>query len=290
MKKAFIWSLIFLWLLQTMPLPAPGEEPTPNPKPYVAVMDFEADPGLPKGIERVVSDKVREALLSAAKYILIDRANVEIIMKELAFAQTGVCNQTCAVEVGRALSAHLIITGRVSQLAPTQCQVSGQMTDVERTDIVRSASERCVCEPLEILNAAEYVALSLAGLEAKPGNIVIQTTPVPAIVYVDGEKKGNAPVTVKVKPGTHKVMVAAKGYQMTESTVSVPPGANMSMNLVLKKEKRKWYASWWFLGTVGLAATGGIVAAVSGASGGGGGGGGGGKPKSGSITISGGGP
>jgi len=285
-RKIFIWTLIFAWIYQSIPVfPVRAEEAAPQARPYVAVMDFEAESGLPAGINRIISDKIRESLLSTAKYILIDRANVDVIMKELAFAQTGVCDQTCAVEIGRALSAHFIVTGRVSQLGPNQCQVSGQMTDVARTDIVRSASERCDCEAMEILNAAEYVALSLAGVEAKPGTVVIQAIPTVAIVYVDGEKKGNTPINVKVKPGSHKIMVAARGFQMSEKILSITPGATVSVSFALKKEKRKWYESWWFLGAVGLAAAGGVAAAVSGSTSGGGGGGGGKSTPSGTVNV-----
>ncbi len=273
MKKVFVWVLAFAWTLQTVPLPVWGQTGgTPKRKEYVAILDFEVEGEIMKGLHRAVADKVREALLSTRKYIIVDRGNIRIIMDELAFGQTGHCDESCAVEVGRALSAHLIITGRITRLGPNECQVSGQMTDVERTDVVRSASESCSCEATDIIAAAETIGLALAGVEAKRGTLVINATPKTSIVYVDGAKKGNTPVSVKVKPGRHKIMVAARGYAMQERQITVAPGATMPMNFRLKEEKKKWYQTWWFYTIVGVAVAGGVAAGVSGGSGGGGGG------------------
>jgi len=279
MKKILVWALVFAWVWQTMPVRLMAETAKPKRKPYVAVMDFEAGEGIMKGLNRAVTDKVREGLMSTRKYVIIDRANIQMIMSELAFGQTGICDQSCAVQVGRALSAHFIITGRITQLGPEECQVSGQMTDVERTEIVRSASERCSCTATEIIASAETVAFAMAGVEARRGTLVIQSTPKAAVVYVDGDKKGSTPTNVKVKPGSHKVMVAAKGYKMQERAITMAPGATQSLNFKLEKEKKKWYATWWFYTLVGVAAAGGVAAAASGSSSSGGGG-----EKSGSST------
>ena len=298
MKKTLSIVLTIFLLIQTTPLPVKAEtgaEPPPK-KQYLAVMDFEAGEGVKKDIGRIVGDKVRETILATKKYIIIDRANIEIIMEELKFGQTAICDQTCAVQVGRALSAHLIITGRVSKLSAESCQVSGQMTDVERTDVVQNASEKCGCGAEETLVAAEAVALALVGI-GKPGTVIIQTTPVPASVYVDGDRKGVTPLNIKLRPGSHKIMVAAKKYEMQERVITVVPETTQSLNFSLKKEKKKWYASWWFYTIVGVVAAGGIAAAAAGGassgggggggggSSGGGGGGGGGTPTTGSVPV-----
>ena len=264
MKRGLSVLLVFSWIIQTTPLPLKAETATETPekKQYIAVMDFEAGEGMEKDIGRLVGDKVRETILSIRKYIVIDRANVQIIMSELAFAQTGLCDESCAVQVGRALSAHLIITGRVNKLGAESCQVSGQLTDVERTDVVQTASEKCGCGAEDVLAASEAIALSLMGIEAKMGTLVIQTTPVTASVFVDGDKKGVTPINVRVKPGSHKIMVAAKRYEMQERVITMAPGITQSLNFSLKKEKRKWYTTWWFYTIVGVAITGGITAAV----------------------------
>ena len=264
MKRVLSVLLVLSLIIQTTPLPLKAETvaEAPEKKHYIAVMDFEAGEGMEKDIGRLVGDKVRETILNTKKYIVIDRANVQIIMTELAFAQTALCDQSCAVQIGRALSAHLIITGRVNKLGAESCQVSGQLTDVERTDVVQTASEKCGCGGEDILAASEAIALTLMGIEAKMGTLVIQTTPVAANVFVDGDKKGVTPINVKVKPGSHKIIVAAKGYGMLERVTTVAPGITQSLNFSLKKEKRKWYAAWWFYTIVGVVVTGGVAAAV----------------------------
>jgi hypothetical protein len=163
--------------------------------------------------------------------------------------------------------------------------VSGQITDVERTDIVRSVSESCECSGNEILAAAETVAFALGGVLANRGTLVIQSAPKSAVVYIDGEKKGNTPVSVKVKPGQHKIIVAARDYRMEERNVTVAPAANMSINFQLKKEKRRFYQAWWFYAIVGVVTAGGVAAIVASSTGRGGGGGEKSPPPTGTVII-----
>jgi len=285
MRKNLVWLLIFSWILQSTPLPSQGETVTPEKKPYLAVMDFEIAGELSKDTGRTVSDKIRETLHGTNKYILVDRGNIEIIMKELAFSQTALCDQSCAVQVGRLASAQFIITGRVVQMAPNECRVTAQLTDTESTNIVNTSSESCPCSAEGIISAAETVALKLAEVPLARGTMVIQATPKSTVIFIDGNRQGKTPLNIKVPAGTHKVMAAAPGYILQEKEITIAPEQNMPVQFNLKK---KWYSTWWFYTVVGTVAVGGVAAVVAGASGGGGGGGGGGTTptKTGSISLS----
>ena len=80
MKKVLVWALAFAWVWQTIPLPVRGQTAKPKRRPYVAVMDFEVGAGIQKGLGRAVGDKVRQGILSTRKYVIIDRANIQMIM------------------------------------------------------------------------------------------------------------------------------------------------------------------------------------------------------------------
>jgi len=237
-------------------------------------MDLQVANDLPETLSKALSDRIREMLMKTGKYVIIDRGNTEVIMAEIARGQTGCYDEKCAVQVGRLLSAHFIVTGAVVKLGPNECQVSAQLTDVARAEIIQAASDRCSCDGTALVGAAENVALDLAGISRQPGKIVIQSTPSGGLVYIDGERAGQTPFNAEVKPGRHKVMVTARGYKLEEQTVTIAPGASTSLNFSLQKEKKKWYQTWWFYTAAGVAVAGGIAGAfAAGGSRGGGGGG-----------------
>jgi len=50
---------------------------------------------------------------------------------------------------------------------------------------------------------------------------------------VDGEPAGTSPVSVRLKPGTHRVRAAQDGYQPLERDVELAPGARVQLELSL---------------------------------------------------------
>lgn len=249
-------------------------------------MDLQVEKDMPQALSKALSDRIREMLMKTGKYVIIDRGNTEVIMSEIARGQTGCYDEACAVQVGRLLSAHFIVTGAVTKLGPNECQISAQLTDVARAEIVQAASDRCSCEGTALTGAAENVALDLAGIPRKPGKIVVSSTPSGGIVYVDGERAGQTPFNVEVKPGRHKIMVTAKGYQLQEQTITMQPGGSLSLNFALQKEKKKWYQQWWFYAAAGVILAGGVAAGVTAASGSNGGGSTPATPTTGTIPLS----
>jgi len=296
MKKILALSLTFVIFFSTLPLPAEQSAPSPDAappaapptavqqpaasplatpatehKPYLAVMDFKLDEGMAANWSRAISDKIRETLMATGKYSLIDRGNIEVIMSEVAQGQSGCFDESCAVKAGQLLSAQFIVTGAVTKLGPSQCQLSAQMTDVARAEIVKASSQMCLCEGTALSMAAENIAFELAGMPRKPGNLNIKSSTKKAVVFVDGERVGQAPLSnFQVKPGQHKITVSARGYKPEEQTVNVSPGASIDLPFFLKKEKKKWYKAWWFYSVVGVVVAGGAAAALAGGSHGGG--------------------
>ncbi len=265
MRSYISVAVALAFIFSSIPLPLFAQQAS---KPYLAVMDLQLDEGLPKNLGQALSDRMREVIMSTKKYVLIDRGNIEIIMSEIALGQSGCVDDACAVEAGRMLSAHFIITGRVVMLSEDSCQISAQMTDVAKAEIVQASSDRSDCSGPGLASAAENVALDLAGVPRTPAKLVIQSQPGEAIVYVDGERRGTTPANVEVRPGRHKVMVTRRGYEIEEQTINAAPGASMSLNFSLTKAKKKWYQTWWFYSSVGVVLAGGVAGAfIAGSSG-----------------------
>lgn len=84
----------------------------------------------------------------------------------------------------------------------------------------------------EKVNEAKAALEDLKGKQS--GEVVIATTPAGATVTVDGEAQpGETPMTIKLKPGTHKITIAATGYETKEMEINVIAGQKTDQNVEL---------------------------------------------------------
>jgi hypothetical protein len=99
-------------------------------KEMIAVMDFTTkDVAMPVAYN--VSELIRTGLINTGKYTIIERSQMKEILKEQGFQQTGCTDTSCAVQVGKLLSARKILIGSVMKLG-SKLIISGRIVDVEK--------------------------------------------------------------------------------------------------------------------------------------------------------------
>lgn len=100
----------------------------------VAVMDFKAN-GVSQLIASNISEIIRNELIIIGSFTVLERSQVDQIMKEQGFQMTGLtggCNDaSCAVKVGKLLSAKKILIGKVMKIGK-KIIISGRIVDVEK--------------------------------------------------------------------------------------------------------------------------------------------------------------
>jgi TolB-like protein len=101
-----------------------------GPKEMIAVMDFGAK-DVPYSVAFSVSELIRTELINTGRYTVIERSQMKEILKEQGFQQTGCTDTSCAVQVGKLLSAKKILVGSVMRLG-AKLIISGRVVDVER--------------------------------------------------------------------------------------------------------------------------------------------------------------
>jgi hypothetical protein len=70
------------------------------------------------------------------------------------------------------------------------------------------------------------------------GEVAVETNPMLATIAVDGvAQPGEAPMTLKLTPGKHRITVSAKGYQPKDIDVDVKGGDKLTQNVALVKEE-----------------------------------------------------
>jgi len=251
MKKPKIISLLvtiaFLFsVLRPDLIWAQGEAPSgPPQKVFLAVLDLDLSPGIPQEAKTSLSDILREQLWKTGRFRVVDRNNMERIMKEQGFQLSDCTSKECAVKVGQLLGVEKMVTGNVTLLGKTYI-ISVQMTRVESGEIEKMSSDRCsACELDQLIGSIDKVSAALAeavgGVAAPPkpapakpakvapvlGSLEVSSDPVEAQVYLDGGQAGVSPVVVKeIKPGDHRLLLKKEGYAPQEIMVSVKPGLN----------------------------------------------------------------
>jgi TolB-like protein len=96
----------------------------------IAVLDFEAKDVLEQDALKV-SELIRNDMINSGKYIVIERAQMSEILREQEIQQTGCTDVSCAVELGKLLSANKILVGTVMKLG-NEIIITGRIVDVEK--------------------------------------------------------------------------------------------------------------------------------------------------------------
>lgn len=117
----------------------------------LAVMDFQAK-GVSSDVAKNVSELVRAELINSGRYLIIERSQMNQILKEQGIQQTGCTDISCAVQVGQILSANKILIGSIMKIGKNYV-ISGRIVDVEKGIGEKAASESTVSID-DIVNAS----------------------------------------------------------------------------------------------------------------------------------------
>ncbi|MCX7038664.1 MAG: PEGA domain-containing protein [Spirochaetes bacterium] len=180
-------------------------------------------------------------------YTLIDKRAREEIAKEVEFSLSDCSDTGCALKVGQMLSAENIIFGSVSKIGSRyeipvkMIDMSGQILKAEKVD----------ADSLQALARQIHdLAYRLAGLVViAPGNaekteiatgfveVFINTTPRGAEVYVNGVRRGAAPLLIPKVPAGIVRIECRKGNLSTSKEIELKGKQLIKIELSLSEEK-----------------------------------------------------
>jgi len=87
-------------------------------KDIIAVLDLETI-GLNLGEATILTQRLTTKLISIGKYDVVERANMDKILKEQKFQKSGCTDSECAVEIGQLLNTDYIVIGSVNKFGST---------------------------------------------------------------------------------------------------------------------------------------------------------------------------
>ncbi|MBI4979258.1 MAG: PEGA domain-containing protein [Spirochaetes bacterium] len=217
----------------------------------VGVLDFNA-----KNVTRMdasaASDIFRSEVVRSGKYDVIDRNNMDQILQEQAFQQTGCTETACAVKIGKMLNMEVMVYGTLMKVG-TKMFLTVEMVSVESGKIMRSERETFTSiDKLE--EAIRAVVGKLTGIEVVRAESKIERRDTTSIgtkgtgllsiksvgandakVFIDGKEKGRTPFLQEVAKGKHSVKIYTEGFLMRTFETVIEEGKTQEITVALAR-------------------------------------------------------
>ena len=178
----------------------------------------------------IITGLFETALVKTESFEIIEQNQIESIMEAQAYSLGGCTDESCAIEVGKLLSAEQIILGDLSAIG-SKIILNAKIIDVElgrniKADTVDAQGME------EMTEAVELLAYKLAGLTfAEEGDVriartfgeaLVETVPSGADIYINGSKKGVSPdLVTRIPLGTVRIEAKLGNlYGMNEVTIT----------------------------------------------------------------------
>ena len=125
----------------------------------IAVMDLQPTDVAPSMAAKI-SDLIRTELINTGKFTVIERGQMNSILQEQGFQQSGCTDESCAVEIGRMLAARKILVGTIMALGKT-IVINGRIVDVE-TGEAEFGEQQAAANEESLLEACSMFGRKLA--------------------------------------------------------------------------------------------------------------------------------
>ena len=129
-------------------------------KSTVAVLDFE-NQGISAVEASILANRFRSELVNTGAFMVIERGQMQSILEEVGFQQTGCTSSECLIEVGRILNVQKMIGGTIGKLGDVYT-IDLRMINVGTTQILETVSEDQEGEMSELLQIMRELASKFA--------------------------------------------------------------------------------------------------------------------------------
>ncbi len=105
----------------------------------IAVSQLRAD-GLSESQTATLTDVLRSEISKTHKYTVLERSQMDQVLKEQGFQQSGCTDASCAVEIGKLLSVQYIVLGSIGLVGETYT-INARVVDVATGKILKDITE-----------------------------------------------------------------------------------------------------------------------------------------------------
>ncbi len=154
----------------------------------VALLDFEGR-GINAMEAATLTDRLMSELAKTDAVILVERNQMNEILEEQGFQQSGCTSAECAAEVGALLGVQNMVSGSFGKLGETYT-IDAKMFSVESGATIKAVSKTYVGRVDGLITEIEILAWELVGLTPPQALIEKQKISNPGAVPVAAEEKG----------------------------------------------------------------------------------------------------
>ena len=135
-------------------------------KKNIAVLQFDAE-NVSTSEAKILTNRLNDELFNFGKFTVIERAQIEPVLKEQEFQQSGCVSSECAVEAGKLLGVDQIVTGSIGKIG-SYYTVSARMIDVQTGEVLKNSS-RDISGSIDLIlrNTMKVLAAELSGIRVK---------------------------------------------------------------------------------------------------------------------------
>ena len=161
-KFVFLLYSSLLWA-QTNTMTAETAAQLAAGKETVAILDFEGR-GINQMEAQPLTDRLMSEMVNTDAVIMVERNQMEEIMNEQGFQQSGCTTSECAAEVGALLGVQNMVSGSFGKLGNSYT-IDAKLFSVSTGGTIRSVSKTYKGEVDGLLTIIEMVAWELVGLQ-----------------------------------------------------------------------------------------------------------------------------
>ena len=161
----------------------------------------------------VVSEQLRVELMKSGSFRIVERSQMETILKEQGFQQSGCTDDACAVEMGQMLGVKNMVVGSLGQ-AGSYTMLTIRMLDVATGEVILTESNRTKGGVDAVIeNGVNDIAVKLSGsYKQLSGKAVAKQAPaappVPVVTPAPAEPAApviaETPAVAETKPAPRK--------------------------------------------------------------------------------------
>jgi len=243
--KAHLCIFLLLSFIQTA-FSAPKQQIS------IAVQDLSAK-GVAQADADILSDRIRTELVNTGLFRVMERGQMESILKEQGFQKSGICEeQSCMVEVGQLLGVQRILSGTIGKIGQTYT-ITVRLIDVQSGEILIATTVDCKCAIDVVLQKSTKEIIQLFVQKNSPApekpptaeqpssnqqlktSLAIRGKPEGSSVFINGSLAGKVPLKIdSIQPGSAAIKAELQGYQPIEKTIEIKQGKENVFSVDLK--------------------------------------------------------
>jgi Uncharacterized protein involved in formation of curli polymers len=140
-------------------------------KKNIAVINLKNGSGVTAGESELISDRLRGDLFNTEKVNVMERDQMQEILKEQGFQASGACtDEACLVQMGQLLGVQLLVTGSLGKVG-SMFLVNVRMIDVKTAKIIKVVSADVKGEIDDVVGRLTNIADQLVGVQTQTSSI-----------------------------------------------------------------------------------------------------------------------